>query len=191
MDAPQSGEEVARVVDALRRIDPLLDVRWNPQAIKTKAASFDAFGCARKDAEYDGRWEVIRYNTPGLSDRGWVRITMVCAVEYTTSSKGGRYPIMLHQGPYAPLGPWLVDYMALWDRANSAWIDAMAAARDDHDRAESWMRDDEKAGHQEVFERFYREEGGVTLVGGAQGKTENAPWLGTAKRTSSIEVVSR
>lgn len=176
MDQPQSEDEVRVVVEALRRLDHLLDIVWNPEAVCSTPASFDVRGSARC-ATYDGRWQVVRRDTGSKlrDDRDYAVILTV-----TAPDTSGKYPIMRDGGAYAPIGEWLVSYMALWDRANSAWIGAMDELWKDHERAESWMRTDETEGNQDALEKIYRAHGGQYWMGGAQGRTANAPWLGAS-----------
>lgn len=158
MLAPQSDEEVRPVVEALRRLDPLLDVRWEPQAFRRKGY-FDAAGTPTA-ARWEGRWQVIRYDTAtSLHEaRGYV---LICTV--TALRTEGKVPVMLDEGDYAPLGEWLVDYMRLWDRAQSHFIDAMDELWKEHEQAESIQHD--SAAHQEALEKVYREHGDEYWLG--------------------------
>lgn len=105
LDQPQSEEDREAIVTALRTAlnDSALDVRWNPTSYVTRPGQFDAFGKPIKPV-YDGRWEVIRH----LGDGQTVLVWQV--KEEVTEA-------------YRPLGLWLVEFMARWDRANVAWMD--------------------------------------------------------------------
>lgn len=66
MLAPQSDEDLRPFVQALQREDPDLDIRWEPKAVRVKAAVLGATGVLTEEAEYRGLWEVIRYETANL-----------------------------------------------------------------------------------------------------------------------------
>lgn len=120
---PQSDDEIQPVIEALRRLDPLLSVRWNPKAVLLTTGSYTALGKAT-DPTYDGRWEVIRFETATKmrDDRDWALICTVTApVEY------GGTRCMVDVGAYAPIGAWLVEFMHAADAANAK---AFAALRD-------------------------------------------------------------
>jgi hypothetical protein len=125
MLAPQSDAEVRPVVEALQRLDPLLDIQWQPKAILVRRGSYSVHG-TRVDPEYDGRWEVIRWDTSVSlhKERTWTRITLVTQLDLT-----GKYPQMVCDGPYMPIGPWLVSFMQLWDAAQSAFAHQMDVVR--------------------------------------------------------------
>lgn len=155
MLAPQSDEEVRPVVEALRRLDPLLDIRWNPRNFKRRGV-FDALG-QKTDDKWEGRWEIIRHNTANLhEDRDWARITTV--TEIVRNDDG--VDAMVADGAYAPVGMYLVAYMELWDRAQAHFIEAMDSLGKEHDRAEAIQHSDHTAGHQDALEKVYREHGG-------------------------------
>jgi hypothetical protein len=170
MFQPQSDEEIRPVLEALRRLDPLLDIRWNPKAVRIRGI-FDALGCAGPPT-WDGRWEIIRYETPNMhADRTYAKIMTVTEMDMT-----GKYPVAKADGAYAPIGQYLVEYMALYDRAQSAWVDAMAEMDARHEAAESNNHNDYEAAHQEAAHKVFRESGGETVIGGGFGE-------GTATRT--------
>lgn len=171
---PQSEEEIAPVRDALRLLDPLLDLRWNAQAFVARYAGFDAKGNPSQP-KYEGRWEVVRFDTDRLHQER--DFAVICTVAEIDRTRG--YPIMLDKGPYAPIGFWLVEYMQLWDRAQGRFAEEMMKrAWADHERAGE--PDDMRAENQEALEKVYRTHGGEYWVGGAQGKadpiTERALW---------------
>ncbi len=117
MDAPQSTEELAPIVAAIRAIDPLLDIRWNPRAVVVAYGSYDAEGNV-KPAVYDGRWQIIRYESattlhPDRGERSYTVLTNV-----TEQSTHGGIPCMLYEGPYAPVDWRVVDFLQNADAAN-------------------------------------------------------------------------
>lgn len=180
MNAPQSWEELAPYIEALKRLDPLLDIRWNPKAFMTQPGSYSALG-KRVDPVYDGRYEVIRWQTPNLHrERGYA---VICTVTepYVLQSGGKTIPMMQDHGPFAPVGWWLVDFMALWDRAQGRLAEAYAEeVWAEHDRNEANEFIEQRAAHQEGAERIYRKFAGQYWMGGSQGKahpeTEKALW---------------
>lgn len=179
MLAPQQDDEVRPVVEALRRLDPLLDIVWNPKAVMTKRGSYDVLG-GRVDPEYDGRWEIVRYDTSAAlrEDRTSVRICRV--TELATGGIADKYPVMVADGAYAPVGMYLVAYMAVWDRAQQHWINAMEQFWEEHEKVDRLNHADSQAAHQEALHKVYREHGGEYWTGGAQGKAspeaERALW---------------
>jgi hypothetical protein len=172
---PQSEAEIAPHLSALRRLDPLLDLRWNAQAFVRSYGGFDAFGRALSPT-YEGRWEVIRYDSAtALHDRAYTVILTVTAIDPT--DRGG---LMQDRGPYAPIGEWLVTYLQRFDAAQRHFIAEMDRAWAAHDAAEAAVDADERAGHQEALEKVYREHGGGEYwMGRGFGR-------GTARATPSL-----
>jgi hypothetical protein len=179
---PQSDEEIREVVEGLRLLDPLLDVIWNARAKMISRGGYSVLG-ERTDAEYEGRWQVIRYQTATKlhDDRDYTVILTVAECD-----RSGKYPIMKDDGAYAPLGQWLVDYMKLWDAAQRAFNDAMDHQWREHEKIDALTHD--RAEHQEALEKVYRESpnGSEYWMGGAQGRGSdafNASMFGKGKRT--------
>jgi len=166
---PQTEEEIAPIRDALRLRcnDPLLDLRWNATAVMVKHGGYDVVGNILRP-EYEGRWQVVRYATDRLHlDREFAVICTVTKPDLVSE----RYPIMRDQGEYTPIDWWLVEYMQLWDRANSRYAEeASKRAWAEHDAAEALP--DDRAAHQEALEKVYREHGSEYWMGGAQGKAD-------------------
>lgn len=188
MIQPQSDEAIRPIVDELKRLDSLVDVRWNPTAVLVKRGDYTVLG-KRTDAEYDGRWQVIRYDTPGIHDRNYVVLVTV-----TQPVRIGKRQILMMQskGPYAPIEHWLIEYMQTWDAAQRRFAENMASMWADHDQAEiaavdAHVRD--RAAHQEAAEKVYREGGGGEYwMGGAQGKAHPATvatLFGKGKKTAA------
>lgn len=141
MLAPQSEEEIRPIVERLQQIDPLLDIRWNPEAVIVKPGSYSVEG-HRVDPIYDGRWEVIRYQTPSLRSKVERDFIVLCTVTEPHTEGGILYMVPLRDGgKYAPIGEWLVTLMHEADAQNveqfrklreKLWAqhDAAEAARD-------------------------------------------------------------
>jgi hypothetical protein len=173
---PQSDEEIRPVVEALRRLDPLLDILWNPKAIQVAPPGFNAFGVANVAAKYDGRWDVVRYDTPTALREGATHVVITHVTELDRSTA---IPVMRAEGAYAPVGMWLVDYMQLWDRAQGRFAEEMLGRLwVDHEKASVIDAANESAANQEALEKIYSEHGDAywnPLT--STGKTAGAPWL--------------
>jgi len=122
MDAPQSRDEIDPIELAIRReIDDQLRIRWNPRSLVTRPGAFDAYGLPIPPA-HEGRWEVVR-PLPGLEEP---------AVIYQVRWDGDGNEAYRH------VGPWLVDFLRLWDRKNRHWMNElqrMYAAEESAERA--------------------------------------------------------
>lgn len=177
------------MVDELQRlIDPLLDVRWNPTARVVRPGYYLAEAGKRVDPVYDGRWEVIRHNTQGLNKhRDYVVLFQV----NTWKRYGARGVILIdREGDYAPIGPWLIEYLRTCDAANTA---AHAVLKEQLDREEEAIERDlqntvhDRAAHQEALEKVYHNAAGPYWMGGAQGKAHPVTVeavFGKGKRTA-------
>ncbi len=175
---PQSEDEIAPIRAALRARcnDPLLDLRWNGQSFKRK----DTFGVtgAPMHAKWEGRWEVIRYDTDRLHlDRPYAVILTMYAIDPPNQIR--KYPIMQDRGDYLPVDWRIVDYMQLVDRAQGRLAEElMQQAWAEHDLAE--RLEHPRDAHVEALEKVYRTHGGEYWMGGAQGKadpvTEKGLW---------------
>lgn len=115
MDAPQSGDDVRLVVEELQRLDPQLDVRWEPKGKMVSRGSYDVMGRV-KNPVYEGRWEIIHYDT-SVKTAEWRAWTRICLVTQPIEVAPG-LKAMSADGEYAPLGAWLVEFMRQADRAN-------------------------------------------------------------------------
>ena len=129
MLAPQGDNEIAPVLSALRLIDPLLSVIWNPKAVMVGKGSYTALGVATPPA-YDGRWQVIRYDTHHWSPTR--DYCLICTVTETIVVDGIR--CLVAGGKYAPVGPWLVEFMQAADAQNVRTMTAL--------RKKLWAQDD-------------------------------------------------
>jgi hypothetical protein len=133
--APQSGDDVRLVVEDLQRLDRQLDVRWEPRAVMVKRGSYSASGQI-VDPVYEGRWRVIHYDT-SVQTATWRPFTHICYVTEPVEVGSG-LKAMSADGPYAPLGPWLVEFFRQADRHNQEGarrlrekLDAMNDASDE------------------------------------------------------------
>lgn len=128
MDAPQSDAEVRPVVDALQRIDPRLDVLWDPRAVIERRGGYDPLGKILEPT-YGGRWKVILHDRAAkLAD--WREYTLICVVTPRATDAPPGVHALVHDGPYAPLGEWLVEYIRAVDRANGSRVRAISDAID-------------------------------------------------------------
>ena len=153
MDAPQSGEDVEAVVRDLKTLDHRFDVRWEPKAVMTKRGRYDTMGKVIHP-EYRGLWEII-LKDKAFSTAEWRGWTRVCFVTKPVDVAPG-LTAMVQDGEYAPLGPWVVEYLRQADKANQAEarrrqerLDALNDAAD-----ERAMRAGED-GEREALERQY------------------------------------
>jgi hypothetical protein len=128
MDAPQSDDEVRPVVAALQRIDPRLDVLWNPRCVLTRTGGYDAEGRLVAPT-YEGRWQVILHDR-AIQTATWRDHVLVCTVTPPAADAPAGVPALTHNGPYAPLGEWLVEHLRAIDQANAASMAKISAAID-------------------------------------------------------------
>lgn len=129
MLAPQSWDEVGPVVEALQRLDGLLDVIWNPKAKMLARGAYSALGILTPPS-YAGRWQVIRYNTEHTNSRR--DYALICTVTQPVVVDGIR--CLQADGEYAPVGWWLVELMQSADASN---VRAFTALRN-----KIWAQDD-------------------------------------------------
>ena len=113
--APQSGEDVESVVRDLKPLDVRLGVRWEPRAVLVRRGRYTGEG-KLIDPVYRGLWEIILDDKQaGTADwRSWTRICFV--TEPTEVATGLR--AMAQDGAYAPLGPWVVEFLRQADKHN-------------------------------------------------------------------------
>lgn len=153
---PQPDDEIRPVVEALRRLDPLLAIKWQPEAVLVERGAYSVLGKATRPT-YDGRWQIVRYETPSKlhDDRDYAVIITVTAID---ASDPGR--CMISRGPYAPIGAWVVDYMQRWDSAQARFADEMDKVWAQHEMAERGDVSNQHALNQEVLNRVFRQLGG-------------------------------
>ena len=187
---PQSDDDIRWVIEELQRLDHLLDVRWNEKAVIVKRGDYSVLG-KNTPHEYDGLWEVIRYETPGLTDRPFVVLFQV-----TQPVRVGRRQILMMEskGPYAPIESWLIEYMQTWDAAQRCFAESMNEAWRAHEEAENLDAIiNDRAAHQEAAEKVYAEHAGPYWMGGAQGRAhpETVQLLyGKRKKSSTAGAIS-
>lgn len=159
---PQSDEEIRPIVQALQRLDASMDLRWNPRAVIEARGSYDVTGKII-DPVYGGRWEVVRYDSPTKTAewRAWEKICTV-TTPVTISGVMG----MMADGPYMPVGDWLVSFFESNDRANREDARRLSAALDAlNERREAAMLASHEAAEREALGRMFIEgtmEGGVS-----------------------------
>lgn len=139
---PQSDIEVEPVRAAIRGLDPLLDIVWNPQAKQFNHGRFDAWGVPLPPT-YSGRWQVVRYATYER-DRP--------AVIYTLGADDPGEP-------YRDVGPWLVSFLQKWDRAQAHAAEEMERAWREHERAEESLGVMDEGLAEEALEKLYAAHG--------------------------------
>lgn len=188
MLAPQSDEEIRPIVEGLKQLDQLLDVRWNPEAIIVAKGSYSALG-KRVNPVYDGRWDVIRYDSPthghaGVHpDRGF---TVICTVTEPKRENGILFMVPLREGGrYAPLGDWLLEFMRQSDAQN---VNAFTALRQklwaESDRAERAEDAINEGAVREALDHNHFHANYAGGVGNWQGK--GADWKDMAAKAARV-----
>lgn len=138
---PQSDDEVRPVEDALKRLDPLLAIQWNPRSLVDYGPkAFDVYGLP-KEREHRGLWEVVRYETHERSGKP----ALICRV---CSDDGNQ--------TYRPVGWWLVEYMQRWDAAQAHYAAEMEKAWAAHEaRFETQASTFDQAKGEEALDRIF------------------------------------
>ena len=166
MDAPQSRDEVEPVERALRQLDARLAIQWEPKAVMTARGSYDVMGKATAP-RYDGRWKIVVRGDPNRTAM-WREDSLVTYVTTPVTVGSGTDAIQAMQadGPYAPVGWWVVDLMQSWDRANREAVNRFSALMNaDNDRQDAKVLEDAQAGEAQVLDRMFFEgtmRGGVS-----------------------------
>jgi hypothetical protein len=107
--APQDWEsEIKPVEKELQFLDRNLRIIWNPRAFLARPGKYDVSGKAVPPT-YEGRYQVV---INGKSD-GIDTIIWTVATEDVTDRQ------------YRPVGPWLVEFMRIWDTENVHRMEAM------------------------------------------------------------------
>ncbi|MDB4876459.1 MAG: hypothetical protein JWM41_2905 [Gemmatimonadetes bacterium] len=118
MLAPQSDDEIRPIVDELRLLDARLDVRWNPTKIVTQPGRYTELG-KLIPPKYDGRWEVILYDSPDRGhagfhpERGYTVLGTI-----TEYDRQGGVLCWVSGGAYAPIDARLLEVMRSADAQN-------------------------------------------------------------------------
>jgi hypothetical protein len=135
MDAPQSRAEVDPVEQSLRLLDDALRIEWEPRAVMVKRGGYDARGKVINPV-YDGRWKVVKKHDP-FRTAMWREDSLVCylTAPMVTGSGEAKVHALTADGPYAPVGEWVVELFRSWDRANRAFVDARLKERLDEENA--------------------------------------------------------
>jgi hypothetical protein len=157
------------VVEALQRIDHLLDIIWQPKAFIVERGMYSVFGTLTPHT-YAGRWQVIRYDTATLHPDRLLNGRSYCVIcTVTTLAEHNGVPCLQQNGGYMPIGWWLVDFMQAADAANVQAIARLRARLSaDEDRIEHAADDD--AGDREALDRVHFDAVFAGGVGNWQGK---------------------
>lgn len=116
---PQSSEDIRPFVEQLNRIDPLLEIVWDPKARVVVTGSYSVTG-KRIDPVYDGRWRVIRYDSPEYGHAGFHPergFTVVCEVTEYGEQDGVLF--MIVDGAFAPIDQRIVSLLRAADTWNT------------------------------------------------------------------------
>lgn len=129
-DAPQSRTEVDPVEAELRRLDDDLRIEWEPKAVMVKRGGYTARGQVVNPV-YDGRWVIVKKGDP-FRTQSYRPDTRVCFVTQPVEVGSGttKMTAMREDGPYAPVGDWLVTVMRSWDRHNREAMQRASAILD-------------------------------------------------------------
>lgn len=128
--APQSSIDLDPVIAALQsRVDAQMSIQWEPRAVLAKHGGYNAEGQVIAPT-YEGRWQVIRFNDPDstMSNRSWRHLTFVTPTERIAPGVA----VMSDNGPYAPVGMWLVEYFEMMNAFNRKAMADMEAAMAPH-----------------------------------------------------------
>lgn len=118
---PQSDREIRPIVEALRAMDEKLDLVWNPKQHMLTPGSYSETG-KLIPPEYDGRWNVIRHQTENLHpERG--DYAVICVLSEPRRQDGILY--LTKDGPYAPVGEWVLELMRSADAQNQRTFKAL------------------------------------------------------------------
>jgi hypothetical protein len=147
--APQSDDEVRPIELALRReLDDRLRIQWDPRALITRPGYIDATGQV-VGPEHDGRWKVVIVLGTGEPDH--------CIYVVRWDGEGNE--------AYRPVGPWLLDFMHLWDRQNVHAAEELRRMLHEEERLEQRAANDREAEDREFWGRVGFELGGEELIG--------------------------
>lgn len=141
---PQSEREIRPIIEAIQAIDPKLDIIWDAKKVLIEPGSYSETGKLIPPI-YDGRWDVIRHQTENLHpERG--DYAVICTLTQPDRQDGILF--LTHDGPYAPVGEWVIELMRSADAQNVAqfrkirdklWAqhDAQERSNDDINEAEA------------------------------------------------------
>lgn len=114
---PQSDRDIKPIIDTLREMDPLLNVRWNPEAILLEKGFYTGSGQLVPPV-YEGRWQVIRDLPRGEESHDGKPYLVIVTVTQPARDPQYGHLLMVKDGAYAPVGQWLIEYMRAADAAN-------------------------------------------------------------------------
>jgi len=136
--APQDWEQEVRPVEIeLQKLDRSLRIIWNPKAFLARPGKYDVSGKAVPPT-YEGRYQVV---INGKSD-GVDTIIWTVATEDVTERK------------YRPVGPWLVEFMRVWDAENVHRMEAMRKMMDEQAAVQEALKIAAAEKRQEESNRF-------------------------------------
>lgn len=156
MDAPQSRSEILPFVRELQRLDPLLDIRWNPRCLLIEPPRFAVTG-GTVPGKYDGRWEVVRAKSESWRSAGQPLSDDFVVVIYQVRDE---------HGGYKPVGAWLVEFLRKWDSQQAHFRDELEKLRREEEREEAaFMAVDESAIEHAVHQLAFasKHEGGRSV----------------------------
>lgn len=111
---PQSDRDIRPIIEALQQIDPKLNIVWSPQHHIIEKGSYSPLGKLTPPT-YDGRWLVIRHETENFHpERG--DFAVICVLSAPQRQDGILF--ITKDGPYAPVGEWVVELMRSADAQN-------------------------------------------------------------------------
>jgi hypothetical protein len=146
--APQSDDEVRPIELALRQqLDDRIRIKWDPRALITRPGAIDATGKVIPP-EHEGRWTVV-IERPGEPDH--------CIYLVRWDGTGNE--------AYRAIGPWLIDFMHLWDRQNVHAAEQLRRMLHEEELELQRAANDEDEEDREFWSRVGRALGGEELIG--------------------------
>jgi hypothetical protein len=181
--APQSKEEIRPIIESIQTIDRLLDIIWNPQAVLLEKGRYSEIGKLIPPI-YDGRWQVIRHQTENFHpERG--DYAVICTL--TTPERHDGILCLTHDGPYAPVGEWVIELMRSADAQNVRQFEAIRNKLwRQHDLMEEREADINEAEAREGLDRVHFDANYAGGVGNWQGK--GADFADSPKKAGSLIV---
>jgi hypothetical protein len=147
MLAPQSDDEILPIELALRQLDDRIRIKWNPRALITRPGFIDANGLV-VGPTHEGRWTVV-IERAGELDHS------IYLVRWDGEGNEA----------YRPVGPWLIEFMNLWDRQNVHAIEELTRMQRDEERLERSAAAAQEEDDREFWGRVGFEIGGTELIG--------------------------
>lgn len=153
---PQSRDEIEPIERELRRLDDDLRIEWEPRAVLVTRGRYDALG-KMTEPVYDGRWKIVKKHDPNRTAM-WREDALVTYVTAPVTAGYGEKKVyaMTADGPYAPVGWWLVEHMRSWDRANRDFVNRMRATLDEwNDEADRRRDEAAVAGEEQALDAMW------------------------------------